>query len=95
MLKLGWPKRISSTGGIYVDKTGKSNIADTQSAVFEYDNLNCVWHVSYSHMTLATKSAVYFKLFAVKLIMAASTMKYDFIPHGKVDTITKNVVSEK
>ena len=43
MLDLGWPKRISSTGGIYVDKTGKSNIADTQNAVFEYEGLNCVW----------------------------------------------------
>jgi len=29
---LGWlANRISSTGGIYVDKTGKSNIADTQA----------------------------------------------------------------
>jgi predicted dehydrogenase len=43
MLKLGWPKRISSCGGIYVQKEGKSNIADTQSAIFEYDDLNCVW----------------------------------------------------
>ncbi len=43
MMGLGWPKRISSTGGIYMQKDGKSNIADTQSAVFEYDGLNCVW----------------------------------------------------
>lgn len=43
MLRLGWPNKISSTGGIYVDKTGKSNIADTQSAIFEYNELNCVW----------------------------------------------------
>ena len=43
MLDLGWPKQISSTGGIYVDKTGKSNIADTQTAIFEFDDLNCVW----------------------------------------------------
>jgi len=43
MLHLGWPKRISSEGGIFVQKEGKSNIADTQSAVFEYDELNCVW----------------------------------------------------
>jgi predicted dehydrogenase len=30
MLQLGWPKRITSNGGIYVQKDGKSNIADTQ-----------------------------------------------------------------
>jgi predicted dehydrogenase len=36
MLDLGWPTRISSTGGIYVQKEAKSNIADTQSATFEF-----------------------------------------------------------
>ncbi|MBD0368871.1 MAG: Gfo/Idh/MocA family oxidoreductase, partial [Flavisolibacter sp.] len=41
MLNLGWPKRVSSTGGIYVSKGTKSNISDTQTAVFEYDDLNC------------------------------------------------------
>ena len=39
MLGIGWPKRISSSGGIYVQKDGKSNISDTQSAIFEYDGL--------------------------------------------------------
>jgi predicted dehydrogenase len=43
MLNLDWPKRITSEGGIYVQKEGKSNIADTQTATFEYDNFNCVW----------------------------------------------------
>ena len=43
MLDLGWPKRISSTGGIFVQKEGKSNISDTQTATFEYDDLNVVW----------------------------------------------------
>ncbi|MGC1514917.1 MAG: Gfo/Idh/MocA family oxidoreductase, partial [Maribacter sp.] len=43
MLDLDWPKRISSSGGIYVQTDGKSNISDTQSAVFEYDGLNCNW----------------------------------------------------
>ena len=36
LLDLGWPTRISSQGGIYVQNEGKSNIADTQTAVFEY-----------------------------------------------------------
>jgi predicted dehydrogenase len=42
MLHLGWPKSIESTGGIYLQKEGKSNIADTQTAIFKYDELNCV-----------------------------------------------------
>lgn len=43
MLDLGWPNRISSAGGIYVQKDGKSNISDTQTATFEYDDFDAVW----------------------------------------------------
>ena len=48
MLKLGWPKRITSAGGIYVQKEGKSNISDTQTATFEFDNFNAVWQQGHS-----------------------------------------------
>src|SRR5690606_38215078 len=34
MLNLQWPTKISATGGIFVQKSGKSNIADTQTAIF-------------------------------------------------------------
>ncbi len=95
MLKLGWPKRISSTGGIYVQKEGKSNIADTQSAIFEYDDLNCVWQ----HRTWGTPADPNypwsFKLYGEKGTLEASTMQYDFIPEGKGDKIHKDVVYEK
>src|SRR3954470_2542251 len=40
MLGLGWPKSISSTGGIFVEKGGKSNITDTQVAAFQYPEFN-------------------------------------------------------
>lgn len=43
LLDLGWPESISSTGGIYVDRNGSSNIADTQRAVFRYPNLDLSW----------------------------------------------------
>lgn len=95
MLHLGWPKRISSTGGIYVQKEGKSNIADTQSAIFEYDGLNCVWQ----HRTWGTpadpKYPWSFKLYGEKGTLAASTMSYDFIPEGNGTPIHKDVVYEK
>lgn len=95
MLKLGWPNRISSTGGIYVDKTGKSNIADTQSAIFEYNELNCVWqHRSWG--TPADPEYPWsFKLYGEKGTLCASTMQYDFIPQGKGEKIHKDVVYEK
>ena len=43
MLDLGWPKRISSSGGILVSKGGKANIADTQTATFDFGDLDIVW----------------------------------------------------
>lgn len=95
MLKLGWPNRISSTGGIYVDKTGKSNIADTQSAIFEYNELNCVWqHRSWG--TPADPEYPWsFKLYGENGTLCASTMQYDFIPRGKGEKIHRDVVYEK
>lgn len=95
MLKLGWPKRITSSGGIYVQKEGKSNIADTQSAIFEYDELNCVWQ----HRTWGTPNNPdypwSFTLYGEKGTLWASTMRYDFIPNGKEEKIHKDVVYEK
>ena len=43
MLDLGMPTRMSSSGGILVDKESKANITDTQTATFEYPNLRVVW----------------------------------------------------
>ncbi|MES2893237.1 MAG: Gfo/Idh/MocA family oxidoreductase [Bacteroidota bacterium] len=96
MLQLGWPKRISSTGGIYVQKDGKSNIADTQSALFEYDELTCNWqHRSWG----APADPEYpwsFIIYGEKGTLKASTMQYDFIPMEKEGKkIHKDVVYEK
>ncbi len=95
MLNLGWPKRISATGGIYVQKEGKSNIADTQSAVFEYDDLNCVWQ----HRSWGTPADPEYpwsyKIYGDKGTLACSTMQYDFTPVGKGEKIHQDVLFEK
>jgi predicted dehydrogenase len=43
MLELGWPKEVSSSGGILVDKKSKANIADTQLATFDFGEIKVVW----------------------------------------------------
>ncbi len=95
MLSLGWPKRISSTGGIFVDKEGKSNIPDTQHACFEYDELNCIWQ----HRSWGTPADPDYPwalfLYGDKGTLKASTMRYDFIPQGEGKSIHKDVVYEK
>ena len=83
MLGLGWPKRISSSGGIYVQKGGKSTIPDTQTAVFEYEPFNIVWQ----HRTwgVPTDPEYPWALFihGEKGVLKASTMWAEFIPVDK------------
>jgi predicted dehydrogenase len=80
MLNLGWPKRVSSHGGIYVDKIGKSNITDTQTATFEYDDFNAVWQ----HRSWGTPDDPDYPwalfIHGDKGTLKASTMRADFIP---------------
>jgi len=85
MLGLGWPRRVSSSGGIFVQKEGKSNITDTQTAVFEYDGFDAVWQ----HRTWGTPPdpdypwAVF--IHGEKGTLKASTMRADFVPVDKND----------
>jgi predicted dehydrogenase len=95
MLELGWPKKVSSTGGIYGSNPGKSNIADTQSAIFEYDNLNCIWqHRSWG--TAADPDYPWsFKIYGENGTLCGSTMRFDFIPSGKGEKIHGDVLFER
>ena len=83
MLDLGWPKRVTSSGGIYVQKDGKSNISDTQTATYEYDGYNLVWQ----HRTWGTPPDPDYPwalfIYGEKGTLKASTMRADFIPHDK------------
>lgn len=83
MLDLGWPKRISSSGGILVNNQSPSNISDTQVATFEYDGLNAVWtHRSWGHAP-DPKYPWGLTLYGDKGTLKAGVMSYDFYPAGK------------
>jgi predicted dehydrogenase len=80
MLGLGWPRRISSTGGIFVQKEGKSNIPDTQTATFEFDGFNAVWqHQSWGTPPDPNYPWALF-IYGEKGTLKASTMSADFVP---------------
>lgn len=95
LLNLGWPKRISSTGGIYVQKESNSNVSDTQTAVFEFNELNCVWQ----HRTWGTPEDPEYpwalKIYGEKGTLAISTMQMDFTPVGEGEKIHKDAVYER
>lgn len=95
MLGLSWPNRISSTGGIFVQKEGKSNTTDTQTATFEYDDLNVVWQ----HRSWGSPPDPDYPwalmLYGDKGTLKASVTRYDFIPRGKGEPIHKDCVYER
>ena len=90
------PRRISSHGGIYVQKAAKSNITDTQEATFDFGNLNVVWQ----HRTWGTSPDPEYPwaafIYGEKGTLKASTERYEFVPvEGKGPTLRKDKVTEK
>jgi predicted dehydrogenase len=80
MLGLGWPTRISSTGGILVDKGSKANTPDTQLATFDFGDLKVVWqHRSWGHAN-DPKYPWGATIYGDKGTLKASVHSYDFIP---------------
>ncbi len=83
MLELGWPKRISSSGGILVQKEAKANTTDTQTATFDYGDLKVIWQ----HRTWGAPPDSKYPWAAVfygeKGTLKVSVNGYDFIPEGK------------
>ena len=94
MMDLGWPRRISSTGGILVDKASKANISDTQSATFDFGDLQVLW----THRTWGSAPDPKYPWAATfygdKGTLKASVMSYDFFPQGKGEAIHKDVTYE-
>jgi predicted dehydrogenase len=83
MMGLGWPTRISSAGGILVQKESKANIADTQAATFQFGDLPVVWqHRTYGHPADPDYpwGATFY---GEKGTLKVSVHGYDFIPLSK------------
>ncbi len=86
MMDLGMPARISSTGGILVDKKSKANISDTQSATFDFPNVKVVWtHRSWGDPP-DPKYPWAATFYGDKGTLKAGVMGCDFIPSGKDGT---------
>lgn len=94
-LGLGWPTRVSSLGGIYMDKNSKANIPDTQTATFEFPELNVVWN----HRTWGDAPDPEYPwgatLYGEKGTLKMSVQKFDFIPRDRRQkTVHRDVVME-
>jgi predicted dehydrogenase len=94
MLNLGWPSRISSTGGIFIDKQSKANISDTQTATFDYPDLRVVWQ----HRTWGESADPNYAwgatFYGEKGTLKVSVYSYDFIPLGGGKPVHRDVTYE-
>jgi predicted dehydrogenase len=86
MLDLGMPSRVTSSGGILVDKGSKANISDTQTATFDFGRLQVVW----THRTYGDPPDPKYPwgatFYGDKGTLKASVMSYDFVPTAKDGT---------
>ncbi|MDA7881500.1 Gfo/Idh/MocA family oxidoreductase [Akkermansiaceae bacterium] len=82
ILDLGEVNRVSSSGGIYVDKKSIANIPDTQTATFDFDDLQVVWN----HRTWGDAPDPEFPwaffIYGEKGTLKADVHKWEFTPRG-------------
>ena len=83
MMDLGMPRRISSAGGILIDKASKANITDSQTATFDFGDLQVIWtHRSYGDAP-DPKYPWAATFYGDKGTLKAGVMGYDFVPSAK------------
>jgi predicted dehydrogenase len=94
MLDLGWPRRVSSAGGILVDRNSKANITDTQTATFDFGDKTVVWQ----HRTWGTTPDPDYPwgatIYGDRGTLKVSVMRYDFIPQGQGERVHRDVAYE-
>jgi predicted dehydrogenase len=94
MLGLGWPLRITSTGGSWIDPGSIATVPDTQVAVFDFGNLSAVW----THRTWGTTPEPDFPwgaiLYGEKGTLKLSVQRYEFVPAGKDAPVRREVTLE-
>lgn len=89
MMELGWPKTISSAGGILVAKESKANISDTQTATFDFGDVKVNW----THRTWGAAPDPKYPWAAAfygdKGTLKASVNGYEFFEQGKTEPALK------
>ena len=93
MLGLGAPRRVSSAGSFF-PPPAKVNISDTQTATFDYGDLQVVWTHRYWGATPEPRHPWGATLFGDKGTLKASVYGYDFEPLGGSGTVHRDVKLE-
>ena len=94
MLGLSWPTRISSTGGIFVDKSSKANITDTQTCTFDFPDLRVVWQHRTWGASPDPQDQWGATFYGDKGTLKASVFRYEFAPAGGGPAVHRDVTYE-
>jgi predicted dehydrogenase len=95
MLNLGWPRRVSSVGGVFVDKDTVATVVDTQTAQFEYDNLLMSWsNREWGKIPEGRAGGWGAKLYGDKGTLTLGSVNYDFEPVEGGEKLSGNLDAE-
>lgn len=94
MLDLEWPKRVSSSGGILMDKGSRATISDTQEATFDFGDVQVIWQHRTWGAAPDPKYPWAATLYGDKGTLKAGVMGYDFTPQGGGQPIHRDVTYE-
>jgi predicted dehydrogenase len=95
-LDLGWPRTISASGGILMrDKKSNVNVHDTQTAIFDYGDVQVVWNQRNWGPHPDPKYPWGATFYGDKGQLKVSVQSYDFIPHGGGSPVHGDFVDER
>ncbi|MGY6522866.1 MAG: Gfo/Idh/MocA family protein [Mongoliitalea sp.] len=86
MLNLDWPHTIAAKGGIFVQNKGQSNTADTQTAIFEFDNVTVTWQHRTWGNPVDPEYPWGFKIYGEHGVLAGSPFKAEFTPYPDAES---------
>jgi predicted dehydrogenase len=94
ILELGAPKTVSSSGGIIVSKGRKANISDTQTAIFDFDDLQVVWQHRRWGQSVDPRYPWGITFWGTEGNLKASINSYTFTPVGGGQPVHRDVTME-
>jgi predicted dehydrogenase len=94
MLGLGWPRRVSSAGGILVDRRSRADITDTQTVTFDFGDLTIVWQHRTWGASPDPNDQWGATLYGDRGTLKASVHRYEFTPIGRGDRLSGTALFE-
>lgn len=94
MLNLGAPRSVSSAGGIHIFQDRKANISDTQTAMFDFGELQVVWQHRRWGESVDPRYPWGITFWGDKGTLKASINGFDFTPLGGGEAIRRDAKPE-